>query len=171
MEVSGVIVKPSVLQGTVGIAANITLGGVFGAILLSSLGTEGPSGVARNSKEDVTSIVVMGTKTSGVPEAAGTETSTGTPGVDTTTMACAASSTTAGIALAMPKAALAAVTTPTIGDSSFCGGGNFSLHARSFLGGFGRRGEESWVVDPKLVVINTLLNLLDNVIKKCQAPW
>jgi hypothetical protein len=168
LEVSGVIVKPSMLQSTVGIAANITLGRVFGKIQLSSLSAEGPSGAAHTSKENVTSFIVMGTKATGVPKAASAETGTCTPGVGTTTMACAATSTTAGIAVAMPRAAPVATTTPTNGGGSSCGGGMFSPLARSVLSSFGRRREESWVVDPKLVIINALLNFFDNVIERAK---
>jgi len=58
LEVGWVVVKPSVLERTVGVAAEITMDGVFSAILLLNLGAEGPSGVARASEEDVTAFVV-----------------------------------------------------------------------------------------------------------------
>jgi hypothetical protein len=62
LEVGWVVVKPSVLERTVEVAAEITVGGVFSAILLSNLGAEGPSGVARAPKEDITAFVVANTQ-------------------------------------------------------------------------------------------------------------
>ena len=62
MEVGWVVVKPSVLERTAGVVAEITVGAVFSAILLSNLGAEGPSGVARAPKEDVTTFVVANTQ-------------------------------------------------------------------------------------------------------------
>ena len=74
LEVNWVVVKPSVLERTAGVATEITVGGVFSTILLSNLGAEGPSGVARTPKEDVTTFVVANTQASGVSEAARAET-------------------------------------------------------------------------------------------------
>ena len=62
LEVGWVVVKPSSLERTVGVAAAITVGGVFSAILLSNLGAEGPSGVARAPEEDETTCVVANTR-------------------------------------------------------------------------------------------------------------
>ena len=62
LEVGWVVVKPSVLERTVGVAAQITVGGVFSAILLSNLGAEGPSRVARAPEDDVTAFVVANTQ-------------------------------------------------------------------------------------------------------------
>ena len=62
LEVGWVVIKPSVFERTVGIAAEITVGGVFSAILLSNLGAEGLSRVARAPKEDVTAFVVANTQ-------------------------------------------------------------------------------------------------------------
>ena len=62
LEVGWVVVKPSVLERTAGVAAEITMGGVFSAILLSNLGAEGPSGVAHAPEEDVTTFVVANTQ-------------------------------------------------------------------------------------------------------------
>ena len=58
LAVGWVVVKPSVLERTVGIAAEITMGGLYSAILLSNLGSEGPSGVARAPEEGVATFVV-----------------------------------------------------------------------------------------------------------------
>ena len=62
LEVGWVVVKPSVLERTVGVAAEITMGRVFSAILLSNLGAESPRGVARASEDDVTAFVVANTQ-------------------------------------------------------------------------------------------------------------
>ena len=62
LEVGWVVVKPSVLERAVGVAAEITVGGVFSTILLSNLGAEGQSGVARAPEEDVTAFVVVNTR-------------------------------------------------------------------------------------------------------------
>jgi len=57
-EVGWVVVKPSVLERTAGVAAtDITVGGVFSAILLSN-----PSGVACAPEKDVTTFVVTNTQ-------------------------------------------------------------------------------------------------------------
>ena len=58
LEVGWVVIKPSVFERTVGIAAEITVGGVFSAILLSNLGAEGPRGVVRAAEEDVETFVI-----------------------------------------------------------------------------------------------------------------
>ncbi len=141
LKVRGVIGKPTVLQSTAGVAANITLGEVLGTVLLSGLSTEGTGGVAHSSKEDITSFVVAGTKASGVPEAACAKTGTGTPSVGANTTACA-TTTPAGIAVTTSRAAPAAATTPSTGGGSFAGSGRSSLLARagSFLDGVSRRG-------------------------------
>ncbi len=62
LEVGWVVVKPSVLERTARVVAEITVGGVFSAILLSNLGAEGLSGVARAPDEDVTTFVVANTR-------------------------------------------------------------------------------------------------------------
>ena len=62
LEVGWVVVKPSVLERTVGVAAEITMGRVFSAILLSNLRAEGLSGVMRAPEEDVTACVVVNTR-------------------------------------------------------------------------------------------------------------
>jgi len=62
LEVGWVVVKPSVIERTVGVAAEINVGGVFSAMLLTNLGAEGPRGVARAPEEDVTAFVVADTQ-------------------------------------------------------------------------------------------------------------
>ena len=137
--------------------------------MLSSLRAEGPSGVARAPKEDVTSFVIANTRACGVSDAA--ETGPGTPGVDTTTTACATANTTAGIAIVASRAAPVACTAaPNRGGGSVSEGREFDSLVRSFRCGFGREKEESWVVNPTLVVINVLLNLLDNVVESADRP-
>ena len=62
LEVGWVVVKPSVLERTVGVAAEINVGGLLSAILLTNLGAEGPRGVACAPEEDVTAFVVADTQ-------------------------------------------------------------------------------------------------------------
>ena len=62
LEVGWVVVKPSVLERTAGVAAEITVDGVFSAILLSNLGAEGPSGVPRAPEEDITTFGIANTR-------------------------------------------------------------------------------------------------------------
>ena len=90
------------------VAAEITVGGVFSAILLSNLRAEGPSGVTRAHKKNVTAFGIANMRAGGVSEAACAKTGPGTPGVDNTTTTCAAATTTAGVAVATSRAAPAA---------------------------------------------------------------
>lgn len=62
LEVGRVVVKPPMLEVAVGVAAEITMGGVFSAVLVASLEAEGSSGVARAPQEDVTTFVVANTR-------------------------------------------------------------------------------------------------------------
>ena len=163
------------LEGTVGVAAEISLGRVFGTVLLSSLRTESASGVARTPKEDVTSFVVADTGACGVSKAACAEAGPGTPGVDTATTACAAATTaTAGIAVAASGRAAPAACAPATSARGASGVGNegvdpYPLDDGSLWGDV-RREKEGWVVNPKLVVIDALFNLLDNVIECADCP-
>jgi len=59
---------------------------------------------------------------------------------------------------------------PNSGDGRVSGRGEFNPLVISFRSGVGREREESWVVNPTLVMVNVLLNLLDNVIESADRP-
>ena len=101
------------------------------------------------------------------------KTGPGTPGVDTTTTTCAAATTMAGVAVAAsrvaPAACTAAPSTKGAGRVGEGGDSNCPLDDRSLWSSVGRE-NEGWVVNPKLVVIDILFNLIDNVIECADCP-
>ena len=148
------------------------MGGVFSAILLSNLGAEGPSGVTRAPKENVTAFGIANTRAWGVSEAARAKTGPGTLGADTTTTTCALATTTAGVAVATSRASPTACTAaPSTRGANRVGEGGDSnpLDDGSLWSSIGRE-KEGWVVNPTLVVIDKLFNLLDNVVECADCP-
>jgi len=48
LKVRGIVVEPAMLERATGVAANIALGGVLGAVLVSDLSAEGTGRVTRS---------------------------------------------------------------------------------------------------------------------------
>ena len=110
--------------------AEVTLCGVFGAILLSGLGAEGPSGITRAPKEDIASFIVASMRACGISEVAPAKASPGTPGVGAAATACAAAPSAAGIVVAASRVAPAACAAAPDGGGGGVSGGREELDPR-----------------------------------------